>query len=181
MENKIFGPVYKNIAGTLTIDPGDHTGWAYWDLSLRPVVGSFTYASEFKKLGKPWQIYSLAENFGNMIRDNYADGLRIKQVVIEEVSVWENSLKSMAAAKRGDLFKLAMVIGGYIHRCGMLNLPVKLVKPNDWKGQLPDDAVARRVTAINGQQYPNPHIYSAVGIGLNEAGIFKDMGVKSGR
>jgi len=170
----------QSIPNTLTIDPGDNTGWAYWDLSLNPVVGSFSYEKEYKKLGKTLQIYSLAETFGNMIRDNLRDGLRIKQVVIEEVSIWEKSLTSMAAAKRGDLFKLAMVIGSYVYRCGLFNLPVKLVKPGDWKGQLPDDAVARRVQQITGIEYANPHIYSAVGIGLNEIGIFKNMGVVRG-
>ena len=171
-------PGYNAIPGTLTVDPGDVTGWARWGITLQPEVGSFTYDSEFKKKGRIAQIYNLSENFADVIRKNVQHGLRINQVVIEEVSIWEKSLVSMTAAKRGDLFKLSMVIGAYICKCGQMNLPVKLVKPNDWKGQLPDDAVARRVTMINHVQYPNPHIYSAVGIGLNETGIFKYMGVK---
>lgn len=169
----------KSITGTLTIDPGDNTGWAYWDNSLNPVVGSFSYDKTLK--GKPLQIQNLAAMFETMLTNEfYRKGLKIEQVVIEEVSIWEKSLTSMASAKRGDLFKLAMVIGAYIDRCGAFYLPVKLVKPNDWKGQLPDYAVARRVQQITGNEYANPHIYSAVGIGLNEIGIFKNMGVIRG-
>lgn len=172
---------YVAIPGTVTLDPGDNTGWARWGTGLNPLTGSFTYGKVFRKAQRVEQIFSLGQNFESMIKTLRENGHTVDLVVIEEVQVWSGSLNSMAAATRGDLFKLSMVIGTYLCKCGQMNIPVKLVKPNEWKGQLPDDAVARRVNQITGNEYPNPHIYSAVGIGLNEMDIFKTMGVKRGR
>lgn len=164
------------IPGVLTIDPGDYTGWAYWLDNLSPIVGSFHY--EHKLKSRIPQIQNLGIQFSALLNSLYLKDYLVEKVIIEEVSIWEKSLTSMASATRGNLFKLSMVVGDYVCRAGQHGVPVKLIKPVDWKGQLTDRAVASRIHLITGNEYHNSHIYSAVGIGLNEIGIFKNMGTK---
>lgn len=163
---------------TFTIDPGDNTGWAYWNGTDKPISGSFTFPNGIKD--RTEQISALAYTFHKLILVTLTSGKKIEEIVIEEVALWEGSLNSMTSAKRGTLFKLAYTVGAYIDRAGMNNIPVKLVKPQSWKGQLDDEAVLLRVQLITGIECSNFHQSSAIGIGLNEAGIFKDFKIIGG-
>jgi len=46
---------------------------------------------------------------------------------------------------QNDLIKLAVLVGRYVDRATACGFQVRLVKPREWKGQLPKDVCWRRV------------------------------------
>jgi hypothetical protein len=100
-----------------------------------------------------------------------------KNVVIEFPKVWDRSYKSMAAMRRGDLFKLVYLIGGMgeIVRRHECNLPI-LITPDEWKGQLPKAVVIRRIIrrikkTLPGMGPIKDHQADAIGMGLAAMGL----------
>lgn len=89
-------------------------------------------------------------------------------VVIEGVEVWGNA-KSLSAASTGKTIKLARLVGGMEHVCAMLDVVWLVVSPNEWKAQLPKDAMKRRVKAALGVSY-REHEWDAVAMGLAAQG-----------
>lgn len=167
MKCKIPKVDYLDLVGTG--DPGDTTGLAFWEGTLYPKYESFHWPSRYKNIID--QINWMSDNLFGLL-DFHAP----KLMIFEQVQFWEGSLNSVTSAKRGNLFKLAYLLGSYIRVCKVLDIQVKLILSQDWKGQMDDDAVAARVRLINGQCYPNPHVCDAVGMGLNEVGLFKRLG-----
>lgn len=155
----------KNI---FSIDPGDHSGWAYWKGDLFPIVGQFnvSHRKEIRiledQLSYQWKLFS-------ELLDKYPE---TKYVFLEGVEYWEGSLKSAAAAKRQNLSKLAYLVGGYANEARSRGLEVRLFPARQWKGQMSNKVLERRILSINGQFYESEHILNAVGIGLSRMGLF---------
>ena len=92
-------------------------------------------------------------------------------VVIEEASLWAGSKKSMASAIRGDLIKLAYVIGALMSTASICS-DVYLMPVREWKGQMSKATVKRRIRAALDIDDKLPeHAADAIGIGLAIKGI----------
>jgi len=158
----------KNV---LSIDPGDHSGWAYWKGDLFPIVGQFdvSHRKEIRiledQLAYLWKLFS--ENF-SLLLDKYHN---TKYVFLEGVEFWEGSLKSVTAAKRQNLMKLAYLVGGYANEARSRGVEVRILPARQWKGQMSNKVLEKRVLSINGQFYESEHILNAVGIGLSRMGL----------
>lgn len=146
------------LRGFLTVDPGEHTGWAYWSGTNKPLTGQIRPAKT-REL-EPGLIHHWGE-FKALLAS-----CRPCTVIIEGVEIWEGSLVSMTSAKRGNLFKLAYLVGGYTQIANSKNIEVEIIPARRWKGQLTKDAVRSRVKRFNGQLYRTDHITDAVGIGV---------------
>lgn len=157
----------------LTVDPGNHTGWAYWYGRITPIYGTIVFDKRLSETTE--QVCNMAHRFTNLVQNIRQQNGDIDKIVMENVSYWSGSMISLTATTRGDLFKLAFYIGAYIDRAGMMSIPVELKQPMHWKGQLTRNAVIHRVELITDISHINEHEASAIGIGLNEMGIFKDV------
>jgi Holliday junction resolvasome RuvABC endonuclease subunit len=94
----------------------------------------------------------------------------VQNVVMEFVQLWGQSSVSMASATKGDLFKLAFLVGAlYQTASSLLVLDPVIVKPADWKGQMGKDVVDKRIWRAVKEAYPN-HAADAVAIGLRIQG-----------
>ena len=143
----------------LTIDPGIRTcGYAYWynlsDTKLPDCSGIWR-----QKTGTDWKIAVR----GQWLEFKLFIQKPIDLVVIETPSVW-GSAKSHASAVKGDLFKMAHMIGGFHYMCAMWEIDIELITPRDWKGQLPKRVVEARLIKQYGQKFRD-HECDAVGIG----------------
>ena len=160
------------------IDPGVHsTGWALMNLSdksQQPLVRSSGVIREPNN--RPWLdcADAVSATLLKLLQDNW-----VKRVAIEQPQIWTADSSSLASAARGDLFKLAVLVGDIIGhlRVGLQNrVEIRLVTPNEWKGQLPKPVVMERVRTILG--YNNPacrlrdHETDAIAIGLYVFGVF---------
>ena len=88
-------------------------------------------------------------------------------IVLESTEYWDKSLKSVVSHKEGDIHTLSILIGGYCNIARKLNIPFILKLAREWKGNMTDAQVRRRVKYITGIDYPNPHICDSVGMGLS--------------
>lgn len=152
---------------TLTIDPGDHTGWAYWNGTNEPMVGQYNVSKSKNMVLTEDDLAYLMERFSNLL-DKFDVCTR---VYIEGVELWEGSLRSMTSAKRGNVFKLAYLVGGYFNEARRQGIETRILPAREWKGQLPNDVLERRLRALNGVVYASDHILNAVGIGFSRVGL----------
>lgn len=155
--------VAKN--GILTIDPGlKNTGWALWhDLQKPPRAAERPAFSGVHKVLAPSWTHALDSQTTWL--NNLLVQRRFGLVVIEWVEMW-GTIRSEATAKKGTLFQLAALIGAmfYVAWDVTHSEPV-LVLAREWKGQLKNPALKRRVKRALGKTYRD-HEADAVGIGL---------------
>jgi hypothetical protein len=141
-----------------------HTGWAFWDGTLIPMVDAFHVPASFRqdenKLTWAWDCFMAL-----------LTKLKPTQVIIEGVEYWQGSFKSDVAARNQDLVKLAYLAGGYGHACARKGTPWVFLPAPQWKGQLDKEATMLRVKRANGQTYVGSHRTDAVGIGLSFMGV----------
>lgn len=144
----------------LFVDTGIHTGWAFFQGTIKPETGTiFLAVNERKTL----------ENYIRFYGDSFQALLFTYQpfhVTIEHPEFWVNSQKSKTAITNGSLFHLAANAYTYADRCSVNNIPFTLVTANHWKGNLSKEATELRVKRINGTTYENDHITDAVAMGL---------------
>jgi hypothetical protein len=93
---------------------------------------------------------------------------------IEWPGIFSGDATSQAAAAKGDLFKLAALFGCLSSRLDQLDclaIPLPVAR---WKGQMPKDAVRRRIARAYGlkraERFPD-HVEDAVGMGLAAQGL----------
>jgi hypothetical protein len=152
----------------LTVDPGYHTGWAFWLSAKNPQVGVLTEDIGMQG-GAIARAHNLSEQFGVLL-----DKCKPTLCVIEGVNLWGGSAISQAGAAQGYTFELAYLVGMYVCRCLDRDIPVEVPTVNDWKGNLNTKAVAFWIEKINGLQYAE-HIREAVGIGFWKQGEFENV------
>lgn len=150
----------------ITVDPGKTTAWAYWSGDLQPKVGSLREGKYDKNKPLEEQMEKMWSKFAMIIRKNNPS-----VCYMEGVEVWTTSMRSQIASKTSALFKLTFLLGGYCRICQQEGIKFGIVYPSRWKGQMNDDAVKARVKRANGNEYKNPHITDAVGIGLSLMGV----------
>lgn len=148
----------------ITIDPGMHTGWAYWEDGELKDYSQTTI--KHKDL-----IHDLGELLSAMtpIIASYSPN----RVIVEYPNMWAGSSVSAAASASGDLLKLAAMVGMIIAIAQTNGAHVTTVLPAKWKGQLDKDAVKVRVKRALGVDERSSHINDAIGIGLWVLGRFK--------
>lgn len=150
----------------LTVDPGDHTGLAWWTGTLYPETNqiNLSHAKRIRTLED--ELAYMEEQFSAFI-----DVYQPKTVRIEGVEFWAGSLKSVTAAKRQNLSKLAYLVGGYANEARRRGIQVFLPPASQWKGQMSNDILERKLKRFNGVNYPSEHILNAVGIGFSAMGF----------
>jgi hypothetical protein len=166
----------KKAAGVF-IDPGlDGTGVAVFTSLPRTKnikVKKPSTSQGFTSSGKHWldNACSIAAQVDEWIMEVTHHSFRL--VFIEWPGLFSGSAVSHAAAAKGDLFKLATLIGCIstrLEHAGMLVIPLPVAR---WKGQLPKDVVRRRISRAyclkRGERWPN-HVEDAVGMGLAAQG-----------
>lgn len=160
----------------LTVDPGWNTGIAYWVGDLDPITQIIREPPKRRKIRvEPRRLAYMFRKFENIVRV-YND--EVDACYIEGAQLWGYNVKSMTSAKKGDLFALAYLIGGYVAICQRNGLDVNIIYPTadkkrereGWKGQLDAKKLAARIYRVNKKTYPE-HVREAVGIGMSVMGI----------
>ena len=165
----------KPIEGYMFVDPGFNTGITYWRYCrVNPYDDSnskYQYIclqlepdKKYKGIGRQ---YDLWKQFNNLL-----DDFRPHTVVFEDVTV-RNDEQSILAAKSGNIIKLDRVLTGYLAACVFKEIDCELLRVVDWKGNMNDAQVQRRIKWLTGLEFPTPHIADSFGMTLNEMGIFK--------
>ena len=169
---------------TLTVDPGWHTGWAYWE---EPDWAYWQESDNLLEVSRKWlQKYGVLNikkvKHGPMSRFNYMWvrfesllKMNPQRVYIEGTAIWGNSLKSMTAAKRGDIMTLSYLIGGYMHACTTKSIDCIIISANDWKGQSTDEVIARKCDDLFqiGLNQCTQHTLDAIGMGMSGFGLLE--------
>ena len=146
----------------MCVDPGNNgTGIAIWN--------------EFKKENLPVHVKS----YSRKTFDDYMVLLAelIKEYDVEKVYIEQaayhgtGSVKGQAAAAKGDLIKLAELIGGFRAICYLSESYVELVPVIKWKGQLPKEVVKKRILKVWEGCTATNHDWDAVGIGFYLLGL----------
>jgi len=133
--------------------------------------GRLKYTECFRstnKSGSPLRIQSLTDKIEEYL---YNNSLFDKNsiVIIEGVELWSGSAKSQSAGTTGKLSQLAYMIGSYIQLFldfNVLPTNILIINPSTWKGQVSDELLRERVEKKLSIREKNPHIISAIGLGL---------------
>lgn len=161
----------------ISIDSGTEFGYAVWDEEQWKRDGTPALPCKTGVIGPRLQGKWLAR---------LAQGMRLFEVALTEQ--WDGLKRAYVeyptffdtagghtSARRGDLVKLCIATGWI---CGVLDhhrVPIQLVRPVQWKGQLPKPVVNARIREIYGlspQAGWKSHDWDAVGIGLWAQGAF---------
>jgi len=151
----------------VSIDPGIETGWAAWD-THKP-TWKLVNVGILSPAGTAWdtRLRNLCMLFKAYVIEPYAP----TKAIIEMGQFFESE-GGQLCARRGDLAKLLLATGALY---GMLrthcNTGIVLVKPSQWKGQLPKKIVEQRIRRILGSKLCEQldiqsHAWDAVGVGL---------------
>jgi len=165
------GRIPADVERVLFVDPGlEGTGWAFFPVlavggrrgrALEPEAARTIRVPA----GNQWE--SRAAQVCGLFSGVVA-ATRPAILVLEQPEVWGSSPVSLTANRRGDLLKLAYLVGGLaeVGRAAGIAVPV-LVPARRWKGQLPKDEVRRRIRTAwkRAEDYPE-HAEDAVGMGL---------------
>lgn len=156
----------------LSIDPGlGGTGWALWKerdwAEARPPArcGVLTPAA------KDWLEASadLAAQLTGFLAQYQVTVLYCEQ------PAFFDSPTGQAAAKRGDLLKLTFVTGRFAEVARTAGVDFVPVPVNLWKGQMPKEAVIRRILnrlGVRELTQAHSHAWDAIGIGMYAKGVF---------
>jgi hypothetical protein len=149
---------YNNFS---TIDPGIHTAICKCSIIEEDII-NLQWVSFFCNKGTiPKKINSL----GEMLWQNKR--LLQNTVYIESVQIYSSSSVSMASASRGNLTELSILIGAYINILNTDCDNIQLIYPREWKGQMNDKVIDKRIQRVLDYRFPNEHIRSAVGMVLH--------------
>jgi len=157
----------------LCIDPGvRHTGYAYWK-EIKRGRRAHTRAPNDTGLittprGVPWES-AVYEHLCSWLTE-YITVRRVRYVVIEGVEFWGDSGRSQQSAKRGDLIRLAFLVGALgkvvYDQC---EKNAVIIEPTKWKGDMPKKIMKPRVRRALHRKY-REHEYDGVALGLRIMG-----------
>lgn len=172
-ETKLSPPV------RVGIDPGFNLGWA---IVAETSVGR--WAGGTVKAPRSGLTLERINQATKELRESleewvYAFPKNVKMAYVEEPEFFANAGGYRTAA-RGDLSKLTLMAGAIVGMLGIMSCPVTLVKPRDWKGQLPKEIVDERLakflklkpTQLR-QRIPTSHERDAYAMILSMRGDFK--------
>lgn len=143
----------------MSVDPGLNTGIVHW---IGNCVADVKSLRASKKTVDPIsRLVSIWDQFEEALAS-----LKPALVLIEDQWFAETSIVSLTSAKRGNLKLLTWITGGMVQLVTQYDFSIRMIRPIDWKGNLPDNVVQSRVELILGRKFPDIHTYCAVGIGL---------------
>jgi hypothetical protein len=161
----------------LSIDPGlDGTGWSAWSRKdhglLVPPLGSGTVECHYPEW--PWWIRAQAISAAVQ---NLAWRFEACYIYVELPRFMESAGAGLAAARKGDLVKLAFLVGDIAGRlCGPPAVRTYVPVPvADWKGGMPKTICHNRILERLPGWKPTTktsHELDSVGIGLFVKGFF---------
>ena len=156
------------------IDPGlGGTGWAFFESIKTKTIKAVKPTDSGVFTPKRSALWESKVSSACSWFDGFCSSVEPSVVVLEFPELWTTSAISIASAEKGDLFKLTYLIGGLgevARRAGGLS-PV-LITPKGWKGQLPKDAVIRRIKRrLPGLPKIRNHEGDAIGMGLAAQGV----------
>ena len=165
-----------DLSNALFVDPGTHhSGYAFWKYirnsrhvekkikATRPdISGVWRVHKNIKDLNHCTDI--LCQQLNDFISEH-----EVGSVILEFPQFWADSAVSHASASKGDLFKLAFVIGTMAKTSFDWGANTALIFPQSWKGQLKKDVVLRRINRAI-VMFCRDHEGDAVGIGLHFQG-----------
>lgn len=157
----------------LCIDPGvRHLGFAFWPVLKRgPKVK--TRAPKHtglivtpKSMGWEDAVFEL---MGGWLND-FICVHDVQRVVIEFAEFWGDSERSQIAAKKGDLIRLAFLVGALGNVVwNLCEKKAVIIEPTKWKGDMPKPVMKKRVRRALHRKY-REHEYDAVAMGLRIMG-----------
>lgn len=158
----------------VTLDPGQRTGVALWseperDRLVAPNWVSLWTGGVCRVLTWAERCEALALKLGLLLRQYNVS------IVYCEMPAFFEGEKGHAAAAKGDVVKLAYLVGVYAGICHKDGVRFSVVPVREWKGQLPKPIVIQRVKRKLGKScglYRGDQ-WDAVGIGLYIKGFFK--------
>lgn len=153
------------LASCVTIDVGKNTGLAFWDGTFFPSTETVTYKKKIKG-NESMYIEYMTDSVYDLLDDHTDTRTPYHFIQIEGIEVWGTSSKSMVSATRGDLIRLAYLVGAYILVAQEFTHKVIVKTAPEWKGQLSKEATSARVKRINKHTYENDHITDAVAMGF---------------
>lgn len=160
----------KNVNPFISVDPGWNTGLAVWTGS-----DNLPYCTDIIVEPTRLKILKLEEDRIEWMLKKFEAFVKarseyVKDVYIEGAELWSSSVRSMAAAQKGDTFGLAYIIGGYMQICYSYGLHPKVINPTKWKAQLSKDKLIERLKRLYDVEYKE-HTREAVGLGLWVKGV----------
>ena len=160
----------------ISIDPGvGGTGYAVWEQSeVFTTANLLTFGTLHFKTGQT-EWLEKAQTITGLLEHLMAEH-PLKMFVIEYPNFMQGSGGRMVAAS-GDLVKLSVLTGMLINVGSRQCRTIRLVSPNEWKGQLPKSVTASRIKRTMGWTSkqtlkPSDHALDAIGIGLWAQGRF---------
>jgi hypothetical protein len=152
----------------ISVDPGvTGTGYAIWKERRLLDVGTLHFRKEQTNwLDRARTVVGLLEHI--------MASCALTTFVIEYPNFMQGSGGRMVAAS-GDLVKLSVLTGMMVNVGCRQCRNVRLVSPNEWKGQLPKDVCQSRIIKAMpgmGMEKISNHAYDAIGIGLWAQGRF---------
>ncbi len=155
----------------LSIDPGlNGTGVVLWSADTwgRPIGEARFIPHHIKPSSKNW-----VENASNMCctLDELCKQFYISKLIVEFPRVFQSAI-GQAASNKGDILKLAFLIGGI--RETFPDAEFIPITPNEWKGQLPKFETIRRLRKVipKNRWVKSDHVWDAIGIALYAQGRF---------
>lgn len=151
----------------LCVDPGFHTGYAYFhnENDFTPIFGTIELMKDKKVQSLERRMTHLFIHFDSIMESFSPDVL-----IVEGVKLYQSS-KSQISGLQGDLFQLAYLVGGYCSKAEQRSVPFKIINAVEWKGQLTKEAVEARVKRLNSKLiFKDTHAMDAVAIGFNHYG-----------
>lgn len=121
----------------IAIDPGKVTGFAVFDASDPDLPWEGIHRLKFAGVRTFEECLVSVENHAPLRQDKPAG-----DCLIEVPQVYPGQQQK---GDQNDLIKLAIMVGRYADRATACRFRVTLVKPREWKGQLPKDVCWRRV------------------------------------
>ena len=164
----------------LSIDPGSSgTGWAWWydatpEQPPAPAPNGWDIITPTLPTwqGRVAEVVNALHDFLNEPREYGFD-----YCLLEFPELWSGSARSHASTANDSTFKLAFLCGALWDvlrgdHGSMVRRPIELVRPSDWKGQMPKAVTQALVRRELGVEYPS-HAGDAVAMGLSAMGQLK--------
>jgi Holliday junction resolvasome RuvABC endonuclease subunit len=159
------------IPDVATVDPGlGGTGAAFWSTLSRAgkydvIAPSDTHMETHLHGNWHDRMVRIVVGLTGMLKS-----WRTQTLVLEMPRLWSGKKKSQCAAASGKLFKLSALTGAIIVAARHADIQVAEVYPDEWKGQLDDRLVHKRIYRKLGLEFPT-HVHDAVGMGLAIQGV----------
>lgn len=176
VSKKQFGA--RLLSDVLTIDPGlSGTGLAFWnEAEWNELVYPRKALNIYARENSTWDVRAntLAAKFHSELELMHHGNHKTVRAAIEYPSVFSDTARSQASAKKGDMGKLFVIVGMYMEILRQWSIPVQLVPVNDWIGQLPKEVNQRRILERLPRLGVVAHALDATGLGLHLKGFLNN-------